>query len=94
MSDTFSAGGDRGRGLTMATMETLLTRLDTLQWEANRLEVENRRLREEHPEESRVLTLEAELERSKNDTRFRNPFQYGYWKKNGTRALRVPGLVP
>ena len=51
----------------MATMEALRTRLDTLQWEVNQLEVENRRLREEHPEESRVLTLEAELERSKNE---------------------------
>jgi len=51
----------------MATVEALRTRLDTLQWEANRLEAENRRLREEHPEESRAVTLEAELERSKNE---------------------------
>ena len=51
----------------MATVEVLRTRLDTLQWETNRLEAENRRLREEHPEESRVLTLEAELEQSKNE---------------------------
>ena len=48
-------------------MEALRTRLDTLQWETNRLEAENRRLREEHPEEDRVLTLEAELEQSKNE---------------------------
>ena len=48
-------------------MEALRTRLDTLQWEMNRLEAENRQLREEHPEEERVLTLEAELEQSKNE---------------------------
>ena len=48
-------------------METLRTRLDMLQWETNRLEAENRRLREEHPEESQVLMLEAELERSKEN---------------------------
>ena len=52
---------DRG---AMATMEVLRTRLDTLQWETNWLLAENRRLREEHPEESRVLALEAE---SKNE---------------------------
>ena len=52
----------------MVTVEALRTRLDTLQWEANRLEAENRRLREEHPEESRAVTLEAELEQSKNET--------------------------
>jgi regulator of replication initiation timing len=51
----------------MATVEALRTRLDALQWENNRLEAENRRLREEHPEENRVLMFEAELEQSKNE---------------------------
>ena len=50
----------------MAT-EALRTQLDELKWEANRLEAENRRLREENPEQSRVVTLEAELEQSKDE---------------------------
>ena len=52
--------------MTMTTVEVLRTRVDKLQWEVNRLETENRRLREENPEESRVLSLGAELEQSKN----------------------------
>ena len=51
----------------MATVEVLRTRLDQLQWEVNRLETENRRLREDNPEHSRVLSLGAELEQSKNE---------------------------
>ena len=52
----------------MTTAEALRTRLDKLQWDANQLETENRRLREENPEESRVLTLEAKLKRSEDET--------------------------
>lgn len=56
------------RQATMATVETLHTRLDKLQWEVNQLEMDDRWLREENPEQSRVLMLEAELEWSKNET--------------------------
>ena len=52
----------------MATVEVVRTRLDQLQWEVNRLETENRRLQEENPEQSRVLSLGAELEQSKNES--------------------------
>ena len=52
----------------MTTVETLRTRLDKLQWDANQLETENRWLREENPEASRVLTLEAALKRSEDET--------------------------
>ena len=46
-------------------MEGLRTKLDGLQWEVNRLEVENRRLREGDAEASARVDLEGELERSK-----------------------------
>ena len=48
-------------------MEALRTRLDNLTWEKNQLETENRRLREEHPDQSHVLQLEEELEQSKTE---------------------------
>ena len=52
----------------MATVEVVWTRLDQLQWEVNRLETENRWLQEENPEQSRVLSLGAKLEQSKNES--------------------------
>ena len=48
-------------------MEALRTRIDTLQWELNQLRVENWRLKEENPEASRLVTLEAELEGARGD---------------------------
>ena len=52
----------------MTTVEALRTRLNKLQWDVNQLETENRRLREENPEASRILTLEAALKRSEDET--------------------------
>ena len=46
-------------------MESLRTQLDNLRWEVNRLDSENRRLRDEKADVSARLDLEAELEESK-----------------------------
>ena len=54
-----------GRPRDFCRMEGLRTKLDGLQWEVNRLEVENRRLREGDAEASVRVDLEGELERSK-----------------------------
>ena len=48
-------------------MEALRTQNDNLRWEIQRLDVENRRLRENNPEASRSLDREAQLERAKCD---------------------------
>ena len=48
-------------------MEALRTQLDNLKWKKNQLKTENRRLREENPDQSRVLQLEAELKQSANE---------------------------
>ena len=48
-------------------MEILRKRLDQLQLEVNWLETVNRRLREENPEQSRVLSLGAQLDHSKSE---------------------------
>ena len=71
---------------TMTTVEALHTRLDKLQWDANQLETENRRLRKENPKASRVLTLEAALKRSEDETAsLRNQItketQYQSWRR-------------
>ena len=60
-------GGTMGIGdeRNMETMEALRTQVDKLQWELNRLEAENRRLKDRNPDAGRVAVLEAELERSK-----------------------------
>ena len=47
-----------------ATMEALRTQLDNLQWEVNRLDVENRRLREADTEACKLMDLQTELEQS------------------------------
>ena len=52
---------------TIMAMEALRTRLDNLTWEKNQLEAENRRLRDEHPDLSRALQLEKELEQSRTE---------------------------
>ena len=48
-----------------ATMEALRTQPDNLQWEFNRLDVENRRLREADTEVCKLVDLQTELEQSK-----------------------------
>ena len=42
-------------------MEVLRTQLDSLQWEIQRLQVENRRLREDHPDATEHIDQEAEV---------------------------------
>ena len=49
-------------------MEVLRTKVDKLQWEVNRLDVENRRLRDGDVEASSRLDLEAEFEESKAES--------------------------
>ena len=48
-------------------MEALRTRNDNLQWEVNRLDAENRKLRSENPDLGARVDLESELEQAKND---------------------------
>lgn len=48
-------------------MEALRTQVDNLQWDVNRLDAENRWLREENPDATRAVDLEAELEQLKAD---------------------------
>ena len=48
-------------------MEALRTQVDSLKWEVQRLEVENRRIREQNPVGSERVDCEAELERAKTD---------------------------
>ena len=46
-------------------MEALWVQLDNLKWEVNRLDVENRQLREADTEASKLVDLQADLEQSK-----------------------------
>ena len=46
-------------------MESLQTQLENLQWEINRLDAENRRLRDADLEASSRVDLEAELQQSR-----------------------------
>ncbi len=48
-------------------MEALRTKLDGLQWEVNRLDAENRRLRAASEDASRLVDLESEVEQAKQD---------------------------
>ena len=50
-----------------ATMEALCTKLDELQWEVNRLEAENRKLREDQPGNTDLVDREAELNKSRRE---------------------------
>ena len=45
-------------------MEALRTQLDNLQWEIQHLQVENRKLREDHPNATELVDREAEVERA------------------------------
>ena len=49
-------------------VEALRTQLDSLQWEVNRLDAENRKLRSGNDAVSRVVDLEAELNQAKQDS--------------------------
>ncbi len=51
----------------MASREALRTQLDALQAELNAVEVENRRLREDHPERVAVLEAGQELESTREE---------------------------
>ena len=53
--------------VTAANMEALRTQLDGLQWEVNRLDAENRKLRGEDAEAGARIDLEAELEQSREE---------------------------
>ena len=48
-------------------MEALCTHVDQLQWDINRLQAENQRIREENPDVSQTVALEAELELLKGE---------------------------
>ena len=47
--------------------EALKTQIDSLQWEVNRLDDENQKLREFNPERSQFVELESELSLAKED---------------------------
>ena len=47
--------------------EALKTQIDSLQWEINRLDSENQKLRDFSPESSRFVDLESELSLAKED---------------------------
>ena len=48
-------------------MEALRDQLESLQWEVNRLDVENRWLREADEQATKLVDLQTELEQSKNE---------------------------
>ena len=48
-------------------MDALRTKMDNLQWEINRLDAENRRLRSENPDASDRVDRETELEQARTD---------------------------
>ena len=48
-------------------MEALRTQNDNLQWEVNRLHVENQKLRSEDPDRSARVDLETELNEARRD---------------------------
>ena len=47
--------------------EALKTQIDNLQWEINRLDSENQKLRDVNPERSRFVDVESELSLAKED---------------------------
>ena len=51
----------------MTAVEALRTQIDSLQWEVNRLDAKNLKLRSQSAEASTRVDLEAELERTKQD---------------------------
>ena len=48
-------------------MEALRTKIDSLQWEVNRLDAENQKLRAQDQEACEKVDLQAELERAQGD---------------------------
>ena len=50
-----------------AVMDALRMKVDGLQWEINRLDAENHRLREENPDADERVDLEAKLQQAKSD---------------------------
>ena len=48
-------------------MEALRNKLESLQWEVNRLDTENWWLREADEQATRLVDLQIELEQSKNE---------------------------
>ena len=51
----------------MSTTEVLLTRLDAMQTELYKLQVENRRQQEEKPEQAQLLEVEEELAQTREE---------------------------
>ena len=51
----------------MTAVEALRTQVDSLQWEVNRLDAENLKLRSQSEEAGARVDLEAELEQSKQN---------------------------
>ena len=49
------------------TQEALKIQIDNLQWEANRLDSENKKLRDSSPEKSQFVNLENELSLAQED---------------------------
>ena len=58
----FATFGGQSGSVSAAAMEALRTKVDSLQWEVNRLEVENRRLRASDGEASERLDLESKVQ--------------------------------
>ena len=48
-------------------MDALQTQLDRLQWEVNRLDAENRQMREADEQATRLVDLQTVLDQSKNE---------------------------
>ena len=67
-------------------MEALRIQLDSLQWEVDRLDAENRRLRAGDAEASLHVDLEAELEQSKGDVATLTERVTGYEERAGASA--------
>ncbi len=51
----------------MSGMEALQLKIDGLQWEMNRLDAENKNLRDEHPEVKERIDLATELEKAQEE---------------------------
>ena len=56
------------------TQEALKAQIDNLQWEANRLDSENKKLRDSSPEKSRFVDLENELSLAQEDITNHNAY--------------------
>ncbi len=74
-----------------ATTEALRTKVDSLQWEVNRLDVENRRLRAADEEATLRVDLESELEQTRQDV---TTLTKELKECRGTRRVRYRGGAP